>query len=144
MGQFDQVHTSKKFRLLTRKKDAAGNEYIYLKGVGSTAATDFVQVKSDGSTARMTTTTFGPIAVAMAAVDATTKFGWYMIWGVTTGHVAAAATGNPLFASGTTGEATNSAANDTALYGAFAAGAAASNAASVLLSYPTANGNITV
>lgn len=142
---YTQVHTSKRFRLLTRKRDVAGNEYIYLAGASSTAAGDFVKVVADGTTARMTTTTFGPIAVAMAAVDASTKFGWYMVYGkYTTGNVAAAAAGDPLFASGTTGRATNAAANDTAIYGAFAAGAPTANVGSVLLSYPTAQGNITV
>jgi hypothetical protein len=64
-------------------------EFIYLKGVTSTAAGDAVSY----NTASWTTTRAAAgagipwtIAFATAAVDATTKFGWYQISGIAVGN----------------------------------------------------------
>lgn len=59
--------------------------FVYLKGVASTAAGDLVAYESDsGTTTRSVTgggASAGPMAVAMSACDATTKFGWYQVAG---------------------------------------------------------------
>lgn len=57
-------------------------EFIYLKGVASTVAGSWVTYNmDDGSTTLLATGAIGPVAIAMAAIDATTKFGWYQIQG---------------------------------------------------------------
>ncbi|HYE17086.1 MAG TPA: hypothetical protein VEA69_01460 [Tepidisphaeraceae bacterium] len=57
--------------------DNAGNEYIYLPGVSSCAARDAVVFDEDYATTRLAPDEVGPVAIATAAVDATTKFGWF-------------------------------------------------------------------
>lgn len=62
-------------------------EFIYLKGVTSTAIGSIVNYDDSFQTALDTTATAGPsrpLAVAMAAVDAGTKYGWYQIGGLAT------------------------------------------------------------
>jgi hypothetical protein len=147
MSQFDQVHSVKKYRLMTRKSDSAGNEYIYLKGVGSLADGDFVRFDGTGTTTRAITsmTNDGPIAVAQAAVDASTKFGWFMIAGRdSAANVATASSisGKALFVSGTAGRATTTPATEECISGAFADGDSTSNSGAVFLIYPAAAGDI--
>lgn len=89
MSQFDQVHSSRKYRLLTTKKDVAGNEYIYLKGVSSLVAYDAVTYDEAGATALLAANAKGPVAIAQATVDSTSEFGWFMISGVTTANLVA-------------------------------------------------------
>ena len=89
MSQFNQVHSEKKFRLGTRKRDVAGNEYIYLKGVASTIAGSVVTFDEAGVTALIAANAVGPVAVAQAAVDAATEYGWYMIYGTCDADVVA-------------------------------------------------------
>lgn len=65
-------------------------EFIYLKGVASTAVGDFVVYEANGVTARAATRSTGPGAVAMSACLAN-QFGWYQRTGrakVTAGTVA--------------------------------------------------------
>lgn len=84
MAFFDEVHATKKQRLGTRKRHFDGTEYIYLTGVGSTAVGDVVAFDELHVTTRMLQATIGRVAVAKAAVDATTKYGWYQIYGLAT------------------------------------------------------------
>jgi hypothetical protein len=76
----EDVHSVRKFRLGTRTKDIQGNEYIYLKGVASTVAGDWVVYDEAFATIRMVTTSIGPVGIAKAATEAN-KFGWYLIKG---------------------------------------------------------------
>jgi len=88
MSAFTQVHTSKRFKLnTTRKQD--GNEFIYLKGVTSTVANDAVTYDELGVSTLLAANAIGPVAFAMAAVDASTKFGWYQIAGNATANIVA-------------------------------------------------------
>jgi hypothetical protein len=84
MGQFDQVHSVKKYRLNTRRRDSAGNEYIYLKGVANLVDGDAVTYDELGVTTLLAANAKGPVAFAQAAVDANTKFGWFGIAGTFT------------------------------------------------------------
>jgi len=85
-----EIHTTnRRYRLGTRKRSLAGNEYIYLKGVASTVAFDAVTFDEDGVTALLAANAIGPVAFAQAAVDATTKFGWYCIYGTTSANIVA-------------------------------------------------------
>lgn len=81
MSQFTQVHAVKKYRLGTRKSDPAGNEYIYLKGVASTVAGSWVTFDEAHVTTLAVADAQGRVAVAQAAVDSTSEYGWYMIYG---------------------------------------------------------------
>lgn len=58
-------------------------EFIYLKGVASTAVGDWVGYSPAlGTSVRAVANGTYPLAVAMAACDTTTKYGWYQISGV--------------------------------------------------------------
>lgn len=60
-------------------------EFIYLKGITSTAIGSIVNYDDSFQTALESSAAGGPSrpnAVAMAAIDANTKFGWYQISGL--------------------------------------------------------------
>lgn len=62
-------------------------EFIYLKGVASTAASDWVGYSPTlGTSVRAVANGTYPLAIAMAACDTTTKSGWYQISGVAVGR----------------------------------------------------------
>lgn len=56
-------------------------EFIYAKGVASTAARDWVTINADDwSTTRLAANAIGPVGVAMSACVAS-EYGWYQIYG---------------------------------------------------------------
>lgn len=83
VGAPGDVHSSQKNPLGLRRFGPAGQEYVYLTGVGSTVLGSWVcydeafltELMDDG------VVEIGQIAVATGAVDATTEFGWYQIVG---------------------------------------------------------------
>jgi hypothetical protein len=79
-------------------------EFIYLKGVASTAVGSWVTYNlDDGSTALLAANAIGPVAVAMAATVADT-WGWYQISGKAVGKTLASYADNGLvFATATAG-----------------------------------------
>jgi hypothetical protein len=82
MAWYDEVHATKKYRLGTRKRGQNNNEYIYLKGVTSCADGSWVTI-ADGHTAVLAVADGqGAVAVANAAVDSATEYGWFTIYGV--------------------------------------------------------------
>lgn len=103
MAFYSDVHTTKKFRLGTVKVDPVTlNEYVYLKGVGSTAVGSWVSFDELFATALIDSDTagtlVGPVAIAAAAVSATTKYGWYLVKGVGTGKAGTVAADKAVFA----------------------------------------------
>lgn len=90
MPFYTEVHTEQQYRLGKEVKSAAGETYIYLPGVASNAAGQAVVFDEAFAVTRTVAASQGPLAIAMAAVDATTKFGWYMIEGKATVKVLAA------------------------------------------------------
>lgn len=70
---------------LAKDPDYGVGEFIYLKGVGSTAVGDWVGY-SPGTFTSVRAVADGkyPLAVAMAACNTTTKAGWYQISGIAT------------------------------------------------------------
>ena len=84
MAFYTNVDATKKFRLGTRIKDK-GNEYIYLQGVASVVDGDWVVFDHLHVTTRAIADEQGRVGIANAAVDATTKFGWFTIYGVEDG-----------------------------------------------------------
>lgn len=137
---YQQVHSTKKFRLLSRRKDSAENEYIYLTGVSSTAAGDVVAYDELGITTRLLQATIGSIAVAKAAVDSTSKFGWYQIFGKATGvFVAASFADNPagIYATSTAGTVDDSGAGaEEFIFGMSGRSAISDGTATMQLNYP--------
>ena len=64
-------------------------EFIYLKGVASTAVGSWVTFnRDDGSTALLAANAIGPVAIAMSACVAN-EYGWYQISGKAVGLVLA-------------------------------------------------------
>lgn len=140
MAFYDQVHAVQKYRLGTEVKDSAGNRYVYLQGVGSTVAGDVVAFDENYATTRLLQATIGRIAVAKAAVDATTEYGWYQVWGKATGvNVAAsfAADQAGIWATSTAGTVDDSGAGaEEFIYGMFGRTAISGGTATMELSYP--------
>jgi len=67
--------------------------YVYLPGVASTVAGSWVLINpaagdAGSLTALLTVTATGPVAIATAAVDAATKWGWYLVKGYYSGALA--------------------------------------------------------
>lgn len=105
---YQAVHATKRFRLGTEKKDYAGNVYVYLPGVASLAANDWVSFNPVGTytTVRMVDAdpSYGPLAIAQAANTSATNYSWFGIKGNFTGNkVEATTAGDPLYVSATAG-----------------------------------------
>ncbi len=79
-------------------------EFIYLKGVASTAIYDWVTYNmDDGSTTRLAANAIGPFAVAMATLTAS-YYGWYQIGGKALGNALTLFADNAaVFCTGTAG-----------------------------------------
>jgi hypothetical protein len=138
---FNQVHSTKKQRLMTRKRDVAGNEYIYLTGVASTAAGSWVVFDELGITALIdtdtaaTTSAGGFVAVAQAATVAST-YGWYMIAGSCSAAAATVADNGEVFPTSTAGTADDTGTGGLQIVGAKWRSADSSGFATVQLLYP--------
>jgi len=142
---YQQIHLTKRFRLLTEKNDNANNIYVYLKGFASLAAGDFVTFDGSGNTTRTVAASTGPVAVAMSANTAATTFSWFLVHGKTaTANVAthASGAGKGLFTNATAGRATSTPLTEGAMYGAFTDGNSTSNVGPVLLRRASAPGDI--
>jgi len=136
-GDTSVVDTSAVHTLGTRANDSSGNQYIYLKGVGSTAAGSWVSYDENHATTLLAANAVGAVAVAMAAVDATTKYGWYQIYGVNTvAKTDTVAADKALFIDGTAGRADDAVVTGDLIVGAASMTADTSNVATVQLNYP--------
>jgi hypothetical protein len=145
-GQLTTVSDSAVYTLGSRARDAAGNEYIFLKGATSVAANDFVFFRADDYTAvRLVVTAIGDVAVAMAAVNAATKYGWFQIYGKGTGANASAilgATGAAaLYAHAVTGAVLTTMVSGDLIHGAVSIGSQSVTGGgfAVQLNYPFIN-----
>ncbi len=69
-------------------------EFIYLKGVAGVAAGQVVLVTDDFACTLIAARDIGAVAIATAAVDAATKFGWFQIKGQAMAICAAAVAAN--------------------------------------------------
>lgn len=134
-GPLTVVHTAQQAPVLTRHR-VAGKEYIYLKGVASVAAGDWVTFDEAGQTARLVPDAVGPVAIALAAVVAS-RWGWFQIYGVnaaaTTDTVAADV---QLYIDTVTGRVDDAAVTGDLIVGAVTRTADTTNVATVFLNYP--------
>lgn len=138
MAFYDEIHTTKKHRLGTRKL-YLGNEYIYMKGVASLAAKDVVAYDELFVTTRTLAATIGQIAVAMAAVTSTTNYGWFQIWGIVTGVpvLTSFADNSAIYTTSTPGSVDDSGAGaEEFVFGMWGRSGIASGVATMQLSYP--------
>ena len=132
-----EVHAEQKYRLGTRKKSRDNKEFIYLKGVGSVVAEDVVVFDEAYATTRAIADEVGPVAVAMAAVDATTEYGWFQIYGVCTADCADTVSADKaLFLTSTAGRVDDADVAGDAIHGMFSMAAGSANSISVFLNYP--------
>ena len=105
VGEHNEVHTTQKNPLGAVRLFSDGNHYIYLKGATSVADGLVVAFQPGVWTAILVATGVkGQIAIAQAAVDASTSFGWFLYVGSDTITVRTATTSNTaLFAGGVSG-----------------------------------------
>lgn len=101
-----------------RYTDGAGNEYIFLAGASSTVAGDPVIFDTSYATTRLAGTGVGDVAIALAAVDATTKKGWYQIYGDGSAKVVATG-GVRVYGSTVTGQLTATVVTGALIHGMF-------------------------
>ena len=104
-GNSDDVHATQLNPLGRVAQFSDGNSYIYLKGVTNCADGSVVVFQPGVWTAVLIATTVkGMVAIAQSAVDASTKYGWFLFVGSDVITVRTAATSNTaLFAGGVSG-----------------------------------------
>src|SRR6266404_7694882 len=142
VGLLTDVDTSQRNTLGTRTQDDGSGEYIYMPGVASLAAGDWVmyslatfvptRLLNDAGSA-----TAGLVAVAMGAILAA-NFGWFQVFGVVL--VANVATTSSvsfsLYRTSTAGRASVTAVAKDCIFGAYTNVASVANVGSVTISYP--------
>jgi len=137
------VDTTPEFALgtkVTARNTSTGyaGEFVYMKGVASTAASLWVLLNyDDGSTTLLADGQIGPAGVAMAATIAST-YGWYQVRGKAAAMLAASIADNAGLYVSAAGVAIATASGKSEIIGARAAAASGSSAASteVEINYP--------
>ena len=135
VGNSDDVHTSQQNALGMVREFSDGNSYIYLKGVTSCADGSVVVFQEGVWTAVLIATGLkGSIAIAQAAIDAATKFGWFLYIGQDVITVRTAVTSNvALFAGGVAGYVDITAVKGDQITGMFIRNAAAAAGGSAVV-----------
>jgi hypothetical protein len=142
-GALTDVDTAARNVLGTRQFDDAGNEYIYLQGIGSTVVGSCVTFGLTATSAYLTalsvTGAKGPVAFAMAAVLAS-QFGWYQIYGVAQALFNGSAVAGAVVYSASTGKVDDAIVSGDQIDGAIVAATVGSAVlGSVFLTYPYMN-----
>lgn len=113
-------------------------EFIYLKGVASTAKGDAVAYDiSDGTTIRTLAATVGPLAVAMAATVAS-EYGWYQVYGLGVVTAGTVADNGLVYTTATAGSLDDAQVDSQQVLGAIFRTATDTGLAKIGLNYPTA------
>lgn len=130
-----EVHSSQKNDLGAVRKFSDGNSYIYLKGVTSCADGSTVVFQPGVWTAVLIASGVkGSVAIATAAVDAATEYGWFTYIGQDVGISRSAVASNvALFAGGVAGAVDDAAVKGDQILGMFARNAGAADGGSVVL-----------
>lgn len=116
-------------------------EFIYLKGVASCAVGSWATYNADDwSTTLTVANAIGPIGVAMAAIDANTKYGWFQVFGKAVGKASAGYLDNALvWLTATPGEVDDTVADGDMVHlakGASAVGTPSTGLAEFEIEYP--------
>jgi hypothetical protein len=124
--------------------DELGNEYVYLKGVASTAQYDWVTYDETYATTRLTKAEadkLKPMAIAQSA-NVANQYGWYLVYGEGSANVlASCAKEVAIYTSATAGSADDAATSQTKINRAICRATDAGSGGAVLVSvqYPSAN-----
>ena len=134
-GATGEVHTSKQNDLGVVRRFSNGNHCIYLSGVSSTAVGSVVVFQPGvWSTTLVASGVKGAIAIATAAVTASTNYGWYTYIGQDVGISRSAIASNvALFAGGVAGSLDDVAVKGDQVMNCLARNAAAADGGSVIL-----------
>lgn len=137
-GDTSVVDTTKKHQLGTRARDEDGNEYVYVQGVASGAAGSWVTMDEDYVTTLAVADGQGRVGVLMAALDATTDYGWAQIYGKNTiaKVLASFADNGKIFLTATAGSVDDADVAGDAVVGAVGRSAVSGGVATVELNYP--------
>lgn len=92
-------------------------EFIYLKGLASTAVGDLVVYDAAGVTTRTVAKSIGPAAVAMSA-NVASQYGWYQIQGLATVKAGTVSAAGPVYLTATAGQVSSSAVTGDVVSGA--------------------------
>lgn len=139
IGDTSVIHDSALNELGTRAFDMDGNEYIYLKGVASTAQYDWVTFDEAHLTTRAVANAKGRVGIAQAAIVAN-KYGWYLIYGTGLGAVLASFADNGIpYLTATAGSVDDAAVAGDLVNGAMGRSAISGSTATFELSYPFVN-----
>jgi hypothetical protein len=111
-------------------------QYIYLAGVASTVATDWVHYDEAGATTRAIANGKGPMAIATAAVVAT-KYGWYGVKGTFSANVATSDADNSIqYLTATAGRADDAVVSGDLIANAILRSAESGNVAQAQIDHP--------
>ncbi len=137
-GDTSIVDTTQQHPLGTRAMDPDGNEYIYMQGVASVVAGSWVIFDENYVTTRTVADSQGRIAVAMAAIDATTDFGWFQIYGKNTIALVLAsfADNGKIYLTSTAGQVDDADVAGDFVVGAIGRSAVSGGVATMELNYP--------
>lgn len=114
-----------------------GNEYICLQGVASTAVGSVVTFDELGVSTLLAANAIGLVAIAQAAVDATTKRGWYLVRGSCQAKVSASFADNAnCYATATPGQIDDAVVAGDRVKNMIGRSAIASGTALVQVQYP--------
>jgi hypothetical protein len=140
-GVTGEAHATQLNPLGVVRQFSDGNSYIYLKGVASTAADDWVVFDENYQTTRTVAASSGPAAIAKAAVIAST-YGWYLYIGSGTAYVlSAAVSAATLYVNAQAGAVATAVVGNKGILNATTATAAASNNATVRINRPWVGDN---
>ncbi len=148
IGVVTDVHATTALNTLgTTQKDVNGNVFVYMQGVASVVAGTWVSYDEAFVTTRLVANAKGRVAIAMAAIDATTDFGWFQIYGSATGKALTAFADNGLvYMTSTDGSVDDAVVATSVVYGAI--GRSAVNETTLLatfeLDFPFVNDVTTV
>lgn len=113
-------------------------EMMYLKGGTNVAARSVVTIASDFTTVLIAARAIGAVAVSIGAVDATTKYGWFVVKGKAAAASDGVTTALPLYVDGTAGRVDDSAVAGDQIIGMVAASGDDTNTVVVnMLTYPS-------
>lgn len=113
-------------------------EFIYLKGVASTAVGSVVFYNATGTTTLATARSKGPVAVAMSA-NVANQWGWYQVYGRAVAKASTVVAGAQAYATGTPGTVDDAVVAGDLIYGAAfntADGTPSAGLAEVTIAYP--------
>jgi hypothetical protein len=134
-----EVHTTQLNDLLTVREFSSGT-YIYLKGVASVIAGSWVAYDELGVTTGLDSdvaaSIVSSVAVSTAAVDATTKYGWFGVKGAFSAGAGTVADNAKVYATSTVFICDDAAVTGNQVHGAVWRSADSSNLATVQIDFP--------